>query len=112
MLYPEFIKYQEENPESFHVARHYKNDLGDDFYVEPGFYTGLLGFKEKREDAFPKIMEELDKIVQKHHHVYFAADFENPFLELKGYVYKEISDLSDPLEIFVEDKNRTSDYGD
>ena len=32
--------------------------------------------------------------------------------EKDGYVILEITDITDPLHIFVEDKSRGSDYGD
>ena len=112
MLYPEFCKYKSfvdpQNP----LVNAYENKAGDRFYIEPGFYMGLQGFAEKRAKDLPTIMAALDTTVKTHHHVVFAADYENPFIEKEGYVYKEISDLTDPLGIFVEDKSRGSDYGD
>ena len=112
MLYPDFSKYQPfvdpQNP----LVNAYRDSKGNSFYVEPGFYSGLMGFKEKRPDAFAEIMSRLEESVKKYHRVVFTADFESPFIEKAGYVYKEVSDLSDPLGVFVEDKNRPSDYGD
>jgi hypothetical protein len=112
MLYPEFSKYKSfvdpQNP----LVNAYQTKAGDTFYVEPGFYMGLQGFEEKRAKDMPLIMKALEAMVALHHQVVFTADYENPFIEKTGYVYKEISDLTDPLQIYVEDKSRGSDYGD
>ena len=32
--------------------------------------------------------------------------------DLVGFIYRVLTDISDPLHIFVEDKSRVSDYGD
>ena len=112
MRYDEFIKYKEYNDPENHLVHAYEDEEGNRFYVEPGFYDGLLGFKEKRAERFDEIMEEIDKTIKKNHHVIFTADFENPWITREGYIYREIFDITDPLRIFVEDKSRGSDYGD
>ena len=112
MSYPEFDAYKEIEDPAIRLVRFYEDALGNRFYVEPGFYEGLLGFKEKRAERFPELMEAIDNTIKKDHRVIFTADFENPWLEREGYIYREIFDLSDPLGIFVEDKSRGSDYGD
>ena len=112
MTYPEFDIYIEKKDPVNHLVHFYENELGDSFYVEPGFYDGLLGFKEKRAEDFDRIMESIDKTIRKEHRVIFTADFENPWIERDGYIYREILDITDPLGIFVEDKSRGSDYGD
>lgn len=112
MEYEEFKKdVQFVDPENPYVNA-YKDEEGNIYYVEPGFYYGLTSMKEKKADDFPRIMESLFKMVKQHHHVVFTADFESPFINKEGYVYKEIQDITDPLQIFVEDKSRGSDYGD
>ena len=90
----------------------YKDDEGNSFYVEPGFYDGLRGFKEKRAEDFDRIMAAIDETIKKNHKVIFTADFEYPWITREGYIYREIHDITDPLLIFVEDKSRGSDYGD
>ena len=112
MRYPEFDAYQELVDEQNHLVHFYGDEEGNRFYVEPGFYDGLLGFKEKRDERFHDIMKELDRTVKVHHKVIFTADFENPWITREGYIYREIFDITDPLGIFVEDKSRGSDYGD
>ncbi len=112
MQYPEFDKYISLIDEKNKLVHFYEDEEGNRFYVEPGFYDGILGFKEKRAERFPEIMEEIDKTIKKLHKVIFTADFENPWIEREGYLYREIGDITDPLRIFVEDKSRGSDYGD
>lgn len=112
MLYDAFDKYQPFVDERNKLVHAYKDKEGNVFYVEPGFYEGLMGFKEKRADDFPRIMEAIDQVIKKEKKVIFTADFENPWITRDGFIYREISDITDPLLIFVEDKSRGSDYGD
>ena len=112
MRYDEFSKYQQYKDELNHLVHAYKDEEGNIFYVEPGFYEGLMGFKEKRLERFDEIMVEIDHIIKKNHKVIFTADFENPWISRDGFIYREIFDITDPLQIFVEDKSRGSDYGD
>ena len=112
MKYVEFGRYIERQDPENHLVHYYENELGDSFFVEPGFYDGLLGFKEKRMEDFDRIMEAIDQVIRKEHRVIFTADFENPWITREGYIYREIHDITDPLAIFVEDKSRGSDYGD
>ena len=39
-------------------------------------------------------------------------EYEAYFEEIEGYIYLEITDITDPLKIYAEDKSRGSDYGD
>ena len=112
MIYPEFEKYtpyvDKENP----LCNAYTTKEGHIFFVEPWFYVGLTGFKEKRAERFDELMNALDEVVNKYEKVIFCGNFETPFVNKEGYIYREIHDLSDPLNIYVEDKSRGSDYGD
>ena len=90
----------------------YELDDGSRFYLEPAFYTQMLGFKERHEDQYPRIIEKMLEVVRKNKRVVFTSEFENPQTEVEGYIYLEITDITDPLQIFVEDKSRGSDYGD
>lgn len=112
MDYIEFAAYRAYQDPLNGLVHAYVDEEGNLFYVEPGFYDGLLGFKERRPEAFPRIMEELDRLVKSLHKVIFTADFENPWIDREGFIYREIADITDPLLIFVEDKSRGSDYGD
>ena len=112
MIYPEFDKYtpyvDKENP----FCNAYTTKEGHLFFVEPWFYVGLSGFKEKRAERFEEIMKAIDDIVTKNEKVIFTGDFDSPFIVRDGFIYREIHDITDPLQIDVEDKSRGSDYGD
>lgn len=112
MVYELFSSYKETTDKAYPFIHHYEDEAGNSFYVEPGFYEGLLGFAEKRAEDLARIMEEIDRLIKTHHQVVFTADFENPWVNKDSYIYKEIFDITDPLRIFVEDKSRGSDYGD
>ena len=94
MTYEAFIKYKEYVDPENHLVHAYEDEEGNRFYVEPGFYEGLMGFKEKRSERFDELMDAIDSCIKKNHKVILTADF------------------TDPLAIFVEDKSRGSDYGD
>ena len=91
---------------------HYELEDGSDFYIEPIFYTQLLGFKERHEDKYDVIIASLLERVKRNKKVIFVGDFETNTFEKDGYIILEITDITDPLHIFVEDKSRGSDYGD
>ena len=50
--------------------------------------------------------------MRKNKKVIFIGDYETNTFEKDGYIVLEITDITDPLHIFVEDKSRGSDYGD
>ena len=112
MEYEEFKAYTAIVDEKNKLVHAYIDKEGNQFYVEPGFYDGLLGFKEKRLEDFQRIMAAIDEVIKKEHRIIFTADFENPWIAREGFIYREIQDITDPLLIFVEDKSRGSDYGD
>ena len=91
---------------------HYVLDDGSDFYMEPIFYTQLQGFKERHEDRYQEIIDAIIARVKRNKKVIFIGDFETNTFEKDGYVVLEVTDITDPLHIFVEDKSRGSDYGD
>ncbi|HBS10188.1 MAG TPA: hypothetical protein DEA28_00375 [Firmicutes bacterium] len=68
--------------------------------------------KEHHHDKFELIMNKLYEIVLNNKKVIFTADYEYPACYKEGFIYREITDITDPLLIFVEDKSRGSDYGD
>jgi len=112
MLYPEFGQYKSYVDPTNGLVNAYKSEEGHLFYVEPGFYYALQGLKEKRRDDFPRIMQAIGNVVKNNPKVVFTGNFETPFIDKEGFLYREISDITDPLKIYVEDKSRGSDYGD
>lgn len=104
------IKTIEDNNNPFCVL--YEYDDGSRFYIEPQFYAMLKGFEERYRDRFKEILQRMEEVVHKNKKVIFTADYENPQTEADGYIILEIFDITNPLQIFVEDKSRGSDYGD
>ena len=64
------------------------------------------------EEKYQMIIDSLLDRVRKNKKVIFIGDFETNTFEKDGYIILEITDITDPLQIFVEDKSRGSDYGD
>ncbi len=91
---------------------HYELEDGSDFYIEPIFYTQLQGFKERHKDKYDLIISSMLERVRRNKRVIFIGDYETNTFEKDGYIILEITDITDPLQIFVEDKSRGSDYGD
>ena len=87
----------------------------------------LLGLAEEIKKLIPgnvdvhedddrvNILAEMDRAVKANKFVVFTADDENPLTfvpENIDAVYLEITDITNKLKIFLEDKSRGSDYGD
>ena len=112
MNYPEFnhLKQLKDNHNPFSALFVYPT--GERFYIEPVFYTQLQGFKDHHADKYQLILNRIEELVLKNKKVVFTGNFEFPQTEVEGYIFLEITDVTDPLKIFVEDKSRGSDYGD
>ena len=85
---------------------------GSCFYVEPIFYAQLEEFQRHYPESLSLILEEMKRIVKANHKVVFTGDYEAPLSHVEDAVYLEIFDITDRLQLFVEDKSRGSDYGD
>ena len=113
MIYKEFSQFKEVKDNNNPFCNHYVLDSGEDFYIQPAFYTQLNGFKDRHpKEACDKIVERMIEVVKKNKKVVFVGNFDNPQTDVEGYIFLEITDITDPLKIFVEDKSRGSDYGD
>ena len=112
MKYEEFSNYKiivdEDNP----FSTLYELETGERFYIEPVFYTMLRGFLDHHPDKYQLIIDEIIKRVKQDKLVVFTGNYECPLTKVEDYIYLEINDITDPLQIFVEDKSRGSDYGD
>jgi len=112
MIYPEFNQYKafldKENP----FCNAYLSHAGHLFYVEPGFYEGMKGYQEKRPERYQDLLHGIYDVIEKNAKIVFTWNFESPFVLKEDFIYREISDIADPLGIYVEDKSRGSDYGD
>ena len=112
MIIEEFKEFKEVVDPIYPFIPHYELEDGSDFYMEPIFYTQLQGFKERHKDRYQEIIDAVIERVKKNKKVIFVGDFESNTFEKDGYVILEVTDITDPLHIFVEDKSRGSDYGD
>ena len=110
MNYEEFAKYKEITDSKF--VKKFKCEKGNEFYVEPAFYTQMIGLFERYPEQKDKFMNQLNEIVSKNKEVAFVYDFENPFLDYGDAILREFVDVTDACKIFYEDKSRGSDYGD
>ena len=87
-------------------------ESGESFYIEPVFYTQLMGFKDHFQEQYPLIIQRMMELVKRNKKVVFTGNFENPLTEVDNYIYLEVTDVTDALQIYAEDKSRGSDYGD
>ena len=110
--YPEFKHLKKEIDQDNPFSALYYLESGESFYLEPVFYTQLMGFKDHFADKYPLIIEKMMELVKRNKKVVFTGNYENPLTEIDNYIYLEITDVTDPLQIFAEDKSRGSDYGD
>lgn len=113
MIYEEFSYLAEIKDPKNPFCHKYMTCDGDDFYIEPVFYTQLRGFKDLYGKEYQRILDELFRVVRRYHHVVFVGVYDHPQTEVGvEYVFYEITDITDPLKIYAEDKSRGSDYGD
>lgn len=110
MNYEEFNKYKQIKDNNF--VRKYEASNGHSFFIEPAFYTQLMGLKERYPENIDKVLGEMDRIVEKNNLVAFVYDFGNPFLDYGEAILREFVDVTDAVQVFYEDKSRGSDYGD
>ena len=108
-----FDKFKEIKDNNNPFTYHYVIDDGVDFYVERVFYTKLKNLFFIHKDKVDIVLDEMIRLVNKNKHVVFVGDFEFIQTEVDDtYIYLEIEDVLNPLNIYVEDKSRGSDYGD
>ena len=102
---------KKEDPNNPFCALYYL-ESGESFYIEPVFYTQLMGFKDYHKEQYHLIIDKMIELVKKNKKIVFTGNFEHPLTEIDNYIYLEITYVTDPLKIFAEDKSRGSDYGD
>ena len=110
MNYEEFKKYKEISDNKF--VKKFESKEGNIFYIEPAFYTQMMGLFERYPEQKQIFMNKIDELVNANKIIAFVYDFENPFLDYKDAVLREFVDVTDACKIFYEDKSRGSDYGD
>ncbi len=112
MNYEEFNDLISLQDEHTSFIRGFQFPTGEKFYIEPTFYTQLMIFKEIQPENFDKVIQQLKKTAFERKNVIFVNDFENPFIEIEGFKLLEFTDVTDPINVYFEDKSRGSDYGD
>ena len=110
MNYEEFKDLEEVIESKF--VKCFRFPTGQRFYIEPAFYTQLMYLKQINPNDFPKVIEEMKRKTLEKGVISFVYDFENPFYPVEGSIYFEMTDVTDPIKVFYEDKSRGSDYGD
>lgn len=110
MNYEEFAKYKDITDNKF--VRKFACGCGNIFYLEPAFYTQMMGLFERYPEQKEPFMNKMDELIKKNKLIAFVYDFENPFLDYGEAVLREFVDVTDACKIFYEDKSRGSDYGD
>ena len=110
MNYEEFKKYKEITDNKF--VKKFTLENGNTFYLEPAFYTQMMGLFERYPEQKETFMKKIDELVLNNKSIAFVYDFENPFLDYNEAVLREFVDVTDACKIFYEDKSRGSDYGD
>ena len=90
----------------------YHLETGEEFFIEPAFYTQFTYLKSIYSEHVERVVEEMNNIVRRNKKVIFCHDYEHPLIIKDDFIYLEIEDVLNPLGIFVEDKSRGSDYGD
>ena len=110
MNYEEFAKYKEITDNKF--VKKFMCGNKNIFYVEPAFYTQMIGLFERYPEQKETFMNKIDELVNANKEIAFVYDFENPFLDYKNAMLREFVDVTDACKIFYEDKSRGSDYGD
>ena len=110
MNYEEFKNYKEITDNNF--VKKYQTSEGNEFYIEPAFYTQLVGLQDRYPENYEVVVEELHRQIKANKKIAFVYDFENPFLDYGDFILREFTDITDAVKVFYEDKSRGSDYGD
>ena len=110
MNYEEFKDFKEISESKF--VKKFQGFSNNIFYLEPAFYTQMMGLFERYPEQKENFMAELFRQIKANKVIAFVYDFENPFLDYGEAILREFTDVTDACKIFYEDKSRGSDYGD
>lgn len=94
----------------------YLYENGDQFYIEPIFYSYFESLIIHYPDQKETILQEMERIVRRNHKVIFSGMDEEvdeePLIKCDDFIIITIYDITDRLGLYVEYKSRGSDYGD
>ncbi|NLB48384.1 MAG: hypothetical protein GX813_00820 [Erysipelotrichia bacterium] len=93
-------------------SAHYVLKTGESFYIEPVFYNHLTGLKERFPEIFSQLIKEMMAMVERHKKIVFTGNYERPLTEADNYLYFEITDVTNAMRFFYDDKSRGDNYGD
>lgn len=110
--YEEFkhLTYVEDPKNPF--SAHYLLASGASFYIEPVFYNHLTGLKERFPDTFPQLLEKMLEMVEQNKKIVFTGNYEHPLTVADNCLYFEITDVTNAVRVFYDDKSRGASYGD
>lgn len=112
MNYPEWADRQLMIDLRNKIAKCYKNKDGSIFYVEPGFYKAFEALKNIYPDRIDDVLRKMDELTSSNKKVVYVSDPDDPLVIVEKAKYITIFDLTDSIELLLEDKSRGSDYGD
>ena len=72
-------------------------ESGECFYLEPVFYTQLMGFKDHYPEKYHLIIAKMEELVKKNKKIVFTGNFENPLTEVDNFIFLEIN----KIKIFI-----------
>ena len=98
MNYEEFAKYKEITDSNF--VKKFLCENGNVFYLEPAFYTQMMGLFERYPEQKENFMSELNRQINSNKEIAFVYDFENPFLDYGDAILREFTDVTDACKIF------------
>jgi hypothetical protein len=90
----------------------YEYPTGERFYVEPVFLLQLDGVKQFVSERFLDVIKEMERLVKKNRLVVFIGEEDNEITNVENAIYLTIQDVCNPINVYMEDKSRGSDYGD
>ncbi len=109
------LKLIEDKKNSF--CRLYEYEDGSRFYIEPIFYALLENFKVQYPQEFDIVLKKMEELVRKNKKVIFTGMDEetedDPVTQTdEDYIILTFYDITDMLNIYINNKSRGSDYGD
>ncbi len=108
-------KYKSYNNESRYkgVVPSYILEDGSIFYIEPNFYTQLINLKLHYFEEFSKILDSIEEIVRKNKKVIFTGNYDQPLVNIDGFIYRDIGDILAYNKLTLDIKiNPESDWKD
>ena len=69
----------------------YCDKFGNEFYIEPAFYTQLENLKPLYPDRFNEVINAINETVKRNKKVFFTLGTDCPFVVLKDYIYLKLN---------------------